>query len=194
MALLLVGLVLFLGVHSIRAFAPEWRLFMIEQLGARNWKMLHGSVAFIGFFTIVMGYGYARYSAEWLWVPPVWSRHLSALLVLVAFIYFAAAAMPYSRIKQRVGYPMVVGIKLWALAHLISNGTTADVVLFGSFLVWSVWNFVTSRRQDKKSGSQYKVAPNFKYDVVAIIVGGISYAVFALYLHAFLIGVAPFAV
>ncbi|SBS26943.1 NnrU protein [Marinomonas aquimarina] len=193
MALLLVGLTLFIGVHSVRLFAPEWRLFMMEQLGKSNWKMLHAAVAFIGLLTTIMGYGYARYSAEWLWFPPVWTRHVAALLILFAFIYIAAAAMPYSKIKARVGVPMVVGIKLWALAHLISNGTSADVVLFGSILVWAVFNFVISRRRLKAQGEQFE-APNYKYDVIALGVGLCAYALVAFYLHELLIGVAPFTV
>lgn len=193
MALLLVGLVLFIGIHSIRLFAPEWRVFMMQQLGKSNWKMLHAAVAIVGLLTLIMGYGYARYSAEWLWFPPVWTRHVAALLVLFAFIYIAAAAMPYSKIKARVGCPMVVGIKLWALAHLISNGTTADVLLFGSFLAWAVVNFVITRRRFKAEGVAFE-APDFKYDFLAIVVGGLAYALVAFYLHELLIGVAPFAV
>ena len=193
MALLLVGLVLFIGVHSIRLFAPEWREFMMQQLGKNNWKMLHAVVAVIGLLTTIMGYGYARYSAEWLWFPPVWTRHVAALLILFAFIYIAAAAMPYSKIKARMGVPMVVGIKLWAFAHLISNGTTADVVLFGSFLAWAVVNFVISRRRIKQQGETF-AAPDFKYDFIAVVVGGGAYVAVAFYLHQLLIGVAPFAV
>lgn len=193
MALLLVGLVLFIGIHSIKLFAPEWRVFMMEQLGKSNWKMLHAAVATIGLFTTIMGYGYARYSAEWLWFPPLWTRHVAALLVLVAFIYIAAAAMPYSKIKSRVGVPLVVGIKLWAFAHLISNGTTADVVLFGSFLAWAVINFIVTRRRFRAEGVTFD-APTFKYDFIAIVVGVLAYAAVAFYLHGLLIGVAPFAV
>lgn len=193
MALLLVGLVLFIGIHSIRLFAPEWREFMMQQLGKNNWRMLHAVVAIIGLLTTIMGYGYARYSAEWLWVPPVWTRHVAALIILFAFIYIAAAAMPYSNIKARVGVPMVVGVKLWAFAHLISNGTTADVVLFGSFLTWAVANFVISRRRIKQQGETF-VAPDFKYDFIAVVVGVLAYFAVAFYLHGLLIGVAPFAV
>ncbi|WP_067096569.1 NnrU family protein [Marinomonas atlantica] len=193
MALLLVGLVLFIGIHSIRLFAPDWREFMMQQLGKNNWKILHAAVAIIGLLTTIMGYGYARYSAEWLWFPPVWTRHVAALIILFAFIYIAAAAMPYSKIKARVGVPMVVGIKLWAFAHLISNGTTADAVLFGSFLAWAVANFVISKRRIKQQGETF-LAPDFKYDFIAVVVGVLAYVAVAFYLHGLLIGVAPFAV
>lgn len=193
MALLIVGLVLFIGVHSIRPFAPEWRTSMIEQFGERNWKLLYSAVAIVGLLTTIMGYGYARYSAEWLWIPPVWSRHVAALLVLIAFIYLAVAKMPYSKMKQMGGHPMLIGVKLWAFAHLISNGTTADVVLFGSFLAWAVADYAISKRRDREAGITYE-APNFKYDLLAVVIGVIAYGVFAFYLHAVLIGVAPFAV
>ncbi|MBJ7551354.1 NnrU family protein [Marinomonas ostreistagni] len=192
MALLLVGLVLFIGIHSIRLFAPEWRQFMMEQLGTKNWKLMHSAVAVTGLLTIIMGYGYARYSAEWLWYPPVWTRHIAALLVLVAFFYVIVAAMPYSKTKSRIGVPMVVGVKLWAFAHLISNGTTADVVLFGSFLAWAVINFVISKRRIRSEKVVYQ-APDFKYDILALVLSLVAYYIVAFHLHAWLIGVAPFA-
>ncbi|MBM6549530.1 NnrU family protein [Marinomonas ostreistagni] len=190
MALLLVGLLLFIGIHSLRLFANEWRESMIEQLGKKNWQLLHAAVAIIGLLTIIMGYGYARYSAEWLWFPPVWTRHLAALLVLLAFVFVAAAAMPYSKLKSWVSYPMALGIKLWAFAHLISNGTSADVVLFGAFLAWAICNYAISRRRARAQGLEFS-APNFKFDALAIIVALAAYAVFVLFLHEFLIGVAP---
>lgn len=192
MALLLVGLVLFLGVHSVRAFAPEWRESMIEQLGALNWKLLYSAVAIVGFVTTIMGYGYARYSAELLWIPPLWSRHVAALLILIAFIYLAVAKMPYSKMKQMGGHPMLIGVKLWAFAHLISNGTSADVLLFGSFLAWAVADYAISKRRDREQGVTYE-APNAKYDFIAVVVGVIAYGVFGVFLHPLLIGVAPFA-
>lgn len=193
MALLLVGLVLFIGIHSIRLFAYEWRESMIEQLGKKNWQLLHAAVAFIGIMTTIMGYGYARYSAEWLWFPPVWTRHLAALLVLFSFVFIAAAAMPYSKIKSWVGYPMAIGIKLWAFAHLISNGTTADVVLFGSFLAWAILNYSISRRRAREQGITF-AAPSFKFDLLALVIALVAYLAIAFYLHALLIGVAPLGV
>ena len=192
MALLFVGLVLFIGIHSIRLFANEWRESMIEQLGRQNWRLLHAAVAIIGLVTTIMGYGYARYSAEWLWYPPVWTRHLAALLVLFSFILMASAAMPYSKIKSWVSYPMALGIKLWAFAHLISNGTTADVVLFGAFLVWAICNYAISRRRARASGLVF-TASNYKYDIMALVIAIVAYWLVAFYLHALLIGVAPLA-
>ena len=192
MALLLVGLVLFIGIHSLRLFANEWRESMMEQLGKRNWQLLHAAVAVMGLLTTIMGYGYARFSAEWLWYPPLWTRHLAALLVLFSFIFAAAAAMPYSKIKSWVSYPMALGIKLWAFAHLISNGTTADVVLFGTFLVWSIFNYAISRRRARAAGKVFP-APDYKYDVIALVVAGLAYWLVAFHLHEWLIGVAPLA-
>lgn len=193
MALLLVGLVLFIGIHSVRIVAPQWRESMMEQLGTRNWRLLHAVVALVGLLTIIMGYGYARYSATWLWVPPVWTRHIAALLVLLAFIFLVIAMMPYSKIKAKVGHPLILAIKLWAFAHLLSNGTSADILLFGSFLVWSVVNYAVSRRRDRKNGV-VRTAPSVKYDLLALPIAVVAYGIFAFYLHVILIGVAPFAV
>ncbi len=193
MALLLVGLFLFIGVHCIRPFAPDLRESMIEQLGARNWKLLYSAVAIVGLLTTIMGYGYARYSAVWLWTPPVWSRHVAAILILVAFIYLAVAKMPYSKMKQMGGHPMLIGVKLWAFAHLISNGSSADVVLFGAFLAWAVADYAISKRRDREAGVTYE-APNMKYDLIAVVIGTVAFALFAFYLHPILIGVAPFAI
>lgn len=193
MALLLVGLVLFIGIHGVRIVAPEWRESMIEQLGQRNWRLLHAAVALVGLLTTIMGYGYARYSATWLWVPPVWTRHIAALLVLLAFIFLVASMMPYSKIKSKVGHPLLIAVKLWAFGHLISNGTTADILLFGSFLAWSVIAYSASRRRDRKNGVTYD-APNVKYDLLTLPIAVLAYGAIAFYLHAILIGVAPFAV
>ena len=149
MLLLILGLILFLGVHSTRLFAPEWRAKHIAAKGLMTWKGLYALVSIIGFVLIIYGYGQARLDPTWLWISPVWTRHLAALLTIPAFILLVATYIPGSCIKAKVGHPMLLGVKFWALAHLIANGSLADLLLFGGFLAWAVALFVVSRKRDR---------------------------------------------
>lgn len=191
MSLLLAGLLLFLLPHSIRLFADGWRTRQVARLGLWPWKGLVSVVSLAGFVLIVIGYGEARLAPQALWTPPVWTRHLAALLTLPAFILLAAAYVPGTRIKQRVGHPMVLGTKFWAISHLLANGNLADLVLFGAFLAWAVPLFIVSRRRDRAAGVTYPAA-GIGRDLAAVAVGVLAWALFAFMLHASLIGVAPF--
>ena len=191
MALMILGLVLFLGVHSIRIFADQWRSAQIARLGPHKWKGLYAAVSLAGFVLLIWGYGLARAQPVVLYSPALWTRHLAAPLTLLAFILIAAAYVPGTRIKARIGHPMVAGVKAWALAHLLANGNLADVVLFGSFLVWAIADFIASRRRDRVAGTVYATGPVMR-DVSAIVIGLVAWAVFAFWLHGPLIGVRPF--
>lgn len=191
MTLLILGLILFLGTHSIRMLAPGWRERMIGSLGEIPWKGLYSLVALVGFILIVIGYGQIRFTQTWLWVPPTWTHHITALLMIPAFILLVAAYVPGTVMKAKLGHPMVLAVKTWAFAHLISNGTVADLVLFGGFLVWAIANFAISRRRDRATGVTYP-AIGAGRDVVAIVIGLVAYGLFAFYLHALLIGIKPF--
>lgn len=188
---LIVGLVVFLGVHSVRLFAADWRATQIERRGLLVWKGAYALLSLLGLVLIIWGYGQARLSPEWLWVPPVWTRHLAALLNIPAFILLAATYVPGTHIKARVGHPMLLGVKFWALAHLIANGALADLLLFGGFLAWAVVLYITSRRRDRLAGIRYP-AVGVSRDIIAIVVGLVGFVVFALVLHGPLIGVRPF--
>jgi uncharacterized membrane protein len=191
MTLLIVGLVLFLATHSVRIFANDWRSARIASLGLRPWKGLYSVASIIGFVLIVIGYGVARGQPVVLYHPPTWTRHVAALLTVPAFILLVAAYVPGTRIKRVVGHPMVAGVKTWAFAHLLANGTLADVVLFGSFLVWSVADYTASRRRDRAEGTVYVTGPASR-DAIAVVIGLAAWAVFAFWLHGPLIGVRPF--
>lgn len=191
MTLLILGLVLFLGVHSTRIVADEWRAATIRRIGEMPWKGLYSLLSIAGFALIVIGYGLARQSPVVLYTPPVWTRHLAALLTIPAFVLVVAAYVPGNAIKRAIGHPMVAGVKTWALAHLLANGTLADVLLFGSFLVWAVLSFVAARRRDRAAGTIYPLGPGTR-TIVTIAVGIAAWAVFAFVLHRPLIGVAPF--
>jgi uncharacterized membrane protein len=191
MTLLILGLILFLGMHSVRVFADDWRSAQIRRVGPQAWKGIYSVLSVAGFVLLVWGYGEARSAPVVLWTPPTGLRHLAALLTLVTFVLLAAAYVPGTRIKRAVGHPMVAGTKAWALAHLLSNGTLADVLLFGGFLAWAVLLFIASRKRDRKAGTVYTVGPVSR-DVLAVMIGVIAWAVFAFWAHAWLIGVRPF--
>lgn len=190
MTFLLLGLVLFLGVHSVRIVAEDWRSSTIARIGEKPYKGMHALLSLLGFVLIVWGFGVARAHPVQLWNPPVAMRHLAALLTLVAFVLLAAAYVPRNGIKARVHHPMVLGVKVWALAHLLANGNVAHVVLFGAFLVWAVLNFSAARRRDRLAGTVYPPGTTGG-TVTTLLVGAVAWAVFAFWLHGWLIGVRP---
>ena len=168
MTLLILGLVLFLVAHSVRIFADDWRAAQVARLGERMWKGLYSAVALAGFVLLVWGYGQARMDPVVLWSPPVWTRHLASLLLVPAFVLVVAGNLRGTRIKAAVGHPMVLGTKLWAFAHLIANGTLADVVLFGSFVAWAVLDYTAAKRRDRAGGVTYAVGP-LSRDAIAVV-------------------------
>jgi uncharacterized membrane protein len=191
MTTLLAGLVLFLGAHSVRIFADGWRGAQIARAGTGAWKAIYSIVSLAGFAMIVWGYGQTRLAPVDLWFPPAWTRHAAALLTLPAFVLLAAAYVPGTRIKAAVGHPMVAGVKVWAFAHLLSNGRLGDLVLFGAFLAWAIADFIASRRRDRAAGTRHAVGPGSR-DVLAVAIGVVAWAAFAFVLHGWLIGVRPF--
>jgi len=190
MTVLILGLVVFLGVHSVRVFADGWRSAQLARLGEGRWKGLYSLASVAGLVLIVIGYGMTRQQAD-VFTPPGWTRHLASLLTLVAFVLLAAAYVPGNRIKAAVGHPMIAGVKIWAIAHLLANGRPGDIVLFGAFLAWAVLDFRSARARDRASGQIYR-SSGLARDLATLAVGVIGWAVFALYLHGWLIGVRPF--
>jgi uncharacterized membrane protein len=193
MALLIAGLIVFLGTHSLRIFAEDWRGAQVAKLGLGPYKGAYSVVSLIGLVLIVIGFGQARTAPIVLWGPPVWTRHVSALLILFAFVLLAAAYVPRNAIKAAVKHPMILGVKIWAAAHLLANGNVADVLLFGGFLVWAVFDYRAARMRDRREGT-VAVATRLSATVTAIVIGALAWVAFALYLHAWLFGVQPFAV
>ena len=191
MSLLILGLVVFLGVHSIRMVAPDWRELQMRQRGVLIWKGLYTLVSLLGLALIIHGYAEARMAPVLLWQPPLWTRHLAALMMLLAFICVAATYIPGNWLKARVGHPMLAGVKTWAMAHLLTNGTLADLVLFGSFLLWAILQFRTNRLRDKAAGV-VRVHLSLTRDALVIVLGVAGTGVFMMFLHQLLIGVRPF--
>ena len=188
---LIAGLILFLGVHSIRVFANDWRSRTLARLGEKPFKGIYALLSIAGFVLLVWGYGQARQQGVMLWNPPIAMRHLAALLTLVSFVLLAATYVPGNQIKAKLHHPMVLGTKVWALAHLLANGGLADTVLFGSFLVWSVLLFAASRKRDRREQIVY-AAGTAGATAITVAVGVVAWAVFAFWLHRVLIGVSPF--
>lgn len=193
MAVLLLGLVLFLGVHSTRIVAEGPRQRWIASHGDKPFKAIYTVLSLAGFALLVWGYGLARQDPVVLWTPPRAMNHVAALLMAFSFVLLVAAYVPRNAIKAKLHHPMILGVKVWALAHLLANGMLADVVLFGAFLVWAVLDFRAARQRDRAGNVQY--APGTaKGTTIAVVVGLVAYGVFAMWLHGLLIGVRPFGV
>lgn len=192
MILLILGLVLFLGVHSVRIVADQWRTQFITDRGELLYKGLYSLLSLLGLVLIVLGYSDTRLNAVFVWTPPIALSHVASLLVLLSFILIAAAYIPATRIKAVLGHPMVLGVKVWALAHLLANGRLGDIVLFGAFLAWAIVDYANSRRRDRREGTVRSFDTGIARDAMAVVAGGLAWFVFAFWLHVRLIGVSPF--
>jgi uncharacterized membrane protein len=188
---LIAGLFVFLGVHSVRIFADGWRTQTLKRAGEGAYKGLYSLASVVGLGLIIYGFGVARETPVMLWAPPTGMRHAASLLTLVSFILLAAAYVPRNSIKSRLHHPMVLGVKSWALAHLISNGSVAHSVLFGAFLAWGVANFVAARRRDRVFATQYPQG-TLGATAITVVLGVLVWAAFAFKLHGLLIGIRPF--
>ena len=191
MGALILGLLLFLGMHATRIVADGWRTQVIAQRGPAAWKGLYTVVSLVGFGLIVWGYGQARLAPQILWASPSWTRHLAGLLMLAALVLLMAAYVPGNGLKARLHHPMVLAVKVWALAHLLANNTVADVLLFGSFLVWAVLDFRSSRQRDRAGAVRY-AAGTSAAGVGTVLVGTLVWAALAFWGHAVLFGVRSF--
>jgi uncharacterized membrane protein len=188
MVLLIVGLVLFLGIHSVSIAAPDWRNAQVAQRGDKAWKGVYTVVSIVGFVLLVYGYGLTRQSPVVLYSPPTWMRHLTLLLMIPVFPLLIAAYMP-GRIKAATKHPMLAATKLWAFAHLLSNGTLGDVLLFGGFLAWAVADRISLKKRAARPIPGAPAGP--LNDLIAVVAGLAIYALFVFKAHVWLIGVSP---
>ncbi len=188
MTLFLVGLVVFLGVHSVSIVAPAWRDMQVARHPAA-WKIVYSLVSIAAFVAMVKGYGLARQAPVVLWSPPAAMRHLALVLMLPVFPLLLAAYLP-GRIKAAAKHPMLLAVKIWAFAHLLANGTLVDVILFGSFLAWAVVDRIAVKRRANPHGTP-GAPPGRANDVVAIVGGLAIYGLFVVWAHRWLIGVSP---
>jgi uncharacterized membrane protein len=190
MAILVLGLVIFLGLHSIRICAEPLRAQAIARLGEGPWKGIYSIVSVIGFVLIVWGFAQARFTAPELWTAPPGARHATILLMLVAMLIFAGYFFKQSHIAVAVHHPMVWSVAFFGLAHLIANGTAADVMLFGGFFIWALADLMSSYARDRQD-SVIHPEPNWGATVGAIMLGLVLWAVIAFWLHFWLFGVSP---
>jgi uncharacterized membrane protein len=189
MALFLIGLILFLGIHSVAIVAPAWR----DAQAARNpgaWKGIYSIVSIAGFALLIYGYGLARQTPVVVWTPPAGMRHVALLLMLPVFPLLLAAYLP-GRIKAAAKHPMLLAVKFWAAAHLLANGTLVDMILFGSFLAWAVADRIAVKKRAVPR-SVPGAPPSALNDAIALAAGLALYTVFLLWAHRWLIGVSPF--
>jgi len=191
MLMLIAGLVVFLGTHALRGIAPRWRERTMARLGLVLWRVLVSAGSLAGLALICWGFAQARMTARMVWAPPFWTRHAAAALVLIAFVLLASYFVPRNAIKVRLRYPVTLAVAVWAVAHLLANGSMADVVLFGAFLVWAVWDLAALYRQDRRAGCAADSPGTFWGALLACGAGIIGWALFVFWLHARLIGIAP---
>jgi len=190
MTVLVIGLLFFLGVHSARIVAEDWRTQIRARVGEKAWKGGYSLLSLAGLALILWGFGLARRSPTVLWTAPDWAPHLAALLTLVAFVLLAAAYVPRNGIKARLHHPMVLGIIAWAVAHLLANGTLADLLLFGSFLIWALASFIAAQSRDRAAGTAHPHGQPGA-TVITLAIGVLAWALFAFWAHQWLIGVRP---
>jgi uncharacterized membrane protein len=192
MTILVLGLVIFLGLHSTRIVSEGGRERAIARFGEGPWKGIYSLVSVIGFVLIVWGFARARYDAPQLWTPPAGARHVTMLLMLVALILFASFLFKRSHTAVMTHHPMLWSVLLWGAGHLFTNGSAADLLLFGAFFVWSAADLVSSYARDRRNGVVYP-EPQLAATVGAVVVGLVVYALLIGGLHLWLFGVSPLA-
>ena len=188
MLFLVWGLVIFLGTHSIRVTGDSLRDQLVQSIGPARFKAIYALSSLLGFALLVYGFGIARDMPVVLWTPPPAMKHLAYLLTLLAMVLMAAVYVPHNAIKAKLHHPMVLSVKVWALAHVLANGTLAHLVLFGSMLTWSVVLFKASRARDKRNQMVY-AAGNKGATILTIEIGIAMWLVFFGWAHGWLIGV-----
>jgi uncharacterized membrane protein len=191
MPLLILGLLIFLGIHSVRIAAPQWRRAQIASMGLNKWKGLYSAASLIGFALIIWGYALARPEAALIYEPPVWMKHVALTLMLFAFVFWAVSQLPAGRIKARVRHPLLLAVKIWAVAHLLANGDAASLLLFLGILAWAVIDRISVKRREAAGERAEIIAGPVTNDLIAIAVGIAVYGLFVWKAHAWLFGVSP---
>lgn len=192
MTIMIIGLLIFLGCHSVRIFAENWHQQQIAKRGEANWKVIYSAVSLVGLAIAIYGFGQMRLDPIYVWYPPMGMRHAVALLMLPAIIMLAAAYIPHNAIKAKLGHPMILAVKIWAFAHLLANGRLGDIVFFAAFLIWAILAFKTAKKRDRLT-PPVPVSTSKMATITTVLIGLVAYVLFAFYLHAVLIGVPVFS-
>jgi len=211
MTLLICGLFLFIATHSVRIFAEPLRTTLVARMGEWPYKGVLAVLSLLGFWLLLTGYAQARLETWVVWTPPAFLRHIMWLLMLFALVLLVAAYVPRNHLKKRLKHPMVLSVKVWALAHLLVNGQIHQMVLFGAFLVWAVLSFRAARKRDSlaialqsdgaSSGevtdaTQVNDAPEapsaqWLSTLLCLVIGGAAWAALLWRFHAEWFGVSP---
>ncbi|SEH67231.1 Uncharacterized membrane protein [Rhizobium tibeticum] len=191
MTLLIVGIIIFLGLHLIRVIAPGLRQSMIDSLGERGWKIAYSIVSILSLILLIYGFGQARQVTGMIYTTPVWMAHVTLTLMLLAIICLVASLLPAGHIAVKTKHPMVLSVKIWAFSHLLANGETSSVLLFGAFLAWGVILRIALKRRERAGELTLRPFVSGKYDLYAVIIGVVAWALITFKLHELLIGVAP---
>ena len=184
MTLLIIGIIVFLGVHLLPTVA-DLRTQLVSSLGEAGYKGAFSLLSLASLALLI--YGFATAPVVQIWSPPEWTRWLAIVLMLPAFVFLVAAYVP-GRIRERLKHPFLVAIKTWALAHLLANGDLASMILFGSFLAYAVYDRITLKHRRPSSVVGIEGPERPQNDVIAIVLGTVLYAVFLLWLHPLLVG------
>ncbi|MEM8750003.1 MAG: NnrU family protein [Pseudomonadota bacterium] len=187
MTLLILGLIIFIGVHSVRIVAPGWRNARQASMGENPWKGMYSVLSIIGFVLMIYGYGQARDVSETVYDTPSWAGGMANIVVPIALILLAASQLPRGYIKAAVGHPMLWAVLLWSAAHLLANGDTASVLLFGVMLIWSVANLASC--YSRPAGDL--PAPKLWTDLASVVIGIVVTGALIMGLHVWLFGVVP---
>lgn len=194
MALLIAGIVLFIATHLVRPFAPGLRAAAIARLGKSGFMAIHGIVSLLSLVMMAYGFVQAREAGGSIFYqPPTFMAHITLLLMVIASICLVAAFLPAGYIRAKLKFPALVAIKLWAFSHLLANGESYSVLLFGAILAWAVILRITLK---KRIASGEATLPSFvsvSYDLISVVLGVALYVVIVMWLHEWLIGVAPLA-
>ena len=196
MALFVLGLVLFLACHSVRIVSEDWRTATRLRLGEKAYKGIYSLASIVGFVLLVYGFGLVRWDSPMLWAPPMAMRHIAVLLMLVSMVLLVATYVPNNAFKARLHHPMILSVKVWALAHLLANGRVADVILFGAFLVWAVLDFRAARQRDRRAAEAVQESPLEEAPVASnngrvVLIGVVAWLALLLGGHTWLFGVSP---
>lgn len=186
-ALLILGLIVFLGIHVLTT-RRGLRASLIAQLGEGGYKAAFSLIAVIGIVLIAKGFSLYR-ATEWVdvWYPPVALRHIAVALMLPAVILVVASFIR-GNIFAKLKHPMLAGVKLWALAHLLANGDLGSIILFGSVLAWAVFDRISLKRRIDPGAPPIAVG-GAANDVIAVAVGIVVYLALAFAFHPIVIGV-----
>lgn len=190
MALLIIGLVTFLGFHLLRVIAPGLREDMISRFGKPVWSALYSVVSIATLALLVYGFGVAReHAGEPLYTSPPWMVHVTVTLMLVALVLLVSSIVPAGYIATKTRHPMITSVKVWALAHLLVNGETYSVLTFVAFLAWAVFLRIALKRRARAGEVMERPFKGWIWDLVSVVVG-LAIAIALIHgLHAWLIGV-----